>query len=93
MEPYGKEMSSAAIESPVMDAPLKVVMDGIEKQLNEADAVLRDIVGNIIGTTGRDEIKELSPAGMQEQVMQIDAIAGRIMGISHRLQELMFGGR
>lgn len=92
MEPYGKEMS-AAIESPSMEAPLKVVMDGIAKQLNEADAVLRDIVGNIVGTSGREEVKGISPAGMQEQVMQIDVIAGRILCISRRLQELMFGGR
>ena len=93
MEPYGKEMLSAAIETPSMEAPLKVVMDGIEKQLYEADAVLMNIVGNIIGTTGLDEVKGSSPAGMQEQVMQIDVIAGRILGISRRLQELMFGGR
>ena len=92
MEPYGKEMS-AAIESPSMEAPLKVVMDGIEKQLSEADAVLVDIVGKIVGAPGRDEVKGPSPAGMQEQVMQIDVTAGRILGVSRRLQELMFGGR
>lgn len=92
MEPYGKELS-AAIDCPSVEAPLKVVMDGIEKQLYEADAVLRNIIGNIVGATGHDEVKGSSPAGMQEQVMQIDVIAGRIMDLSHRLQELMFGGR
>lgn len=92
MESYGKE-TCAAIESPSIEAPLKVVMDGIAKQLTEADAVLVDIVGNILGAAGHDEVKGNSPAGMQEQVMQIDVIAGRILGISHRLQELMFGGR
>lgn len=92
MEPYGKEMS-AAIESPSVEAPLKIVMDGIAKQLSEADEVLVGIVGNILGATGHDEEKGSSPAGMMEQVMQIDVIAGRILRTSYRLQELMFGGR
>lgn len=93
METYGKEMSSNTTESPSMEAPLKIVMDGIAKQLSEADEVLVDIVGNIIGAPGHDEVKEPSPAGMMKQVMQIDAIAGRILCASYRLQELMFGGR
>ena len=79
-------------EVPVNDMPLKMALDGINKQLCEADAILVRIMCDIVGAPTNEEVtKGQPPAGMQEQVGQIDCVAARILSLSRRLDELLFG--
>ena len=73
------------------EIPVKLALEGINKQLAEADAILGKILCNILGAPGPDDMKGSAPNGMNEQVAQIDCLAGRILSESHRLQELLFG--
>jgi len=73
------------------DIPIKLALEGINKQLAEADAILGQIMCNILGAPGPDEMRGSAPNGMNEQVAQIDCMASRILSESHRLQELLFG--
>lgn len=79
-------------EVPVNDMPLKMALDGINKQLYEADATLGRIMCNIIGAPPNKEVtNDQPPAGMQEQVGKIDCVAARILSLSMRLDDLLFG--
>lgn len=83
---------SERCDVPVNDMPLKMALDGINKQLYEADAILGRIMCNIVGAPPNEELtKGQPPAGMQEQVGQIDCVAARILSLSRRLDELLFG--
>ena len=78
-------------EEPMRKVPMREVLCEIEKKLMETNLCLTAIIENMIGTP-RPEEKAENPEVrcMQDQIRMIDALSDSVMGMTHRIKELMF---
>ena len=73
------------------EVPMREVLGGIEKKLTEASIFLTAIIEEMIGTPRSEEKAEAREVRcMQEQIEMIDALSDSVMGMAHRIKELMF---
>lgn len=76
---------------PMREVPMREVLCGIEKKLTETNICLMAIIENMIGAPRPEEKAEAREVRcMQEQIEMIDALSDSVMGMAHRIKELMF---
>ena len=76
---------------PMREVPMREALCGIEKKLTETDICLMAIIENMIGAPRPEEKAEAREARcMQDQICMIDALSDSVMGMAHRIKELMF---
>ena len=73
------------------EVPMREVLCGIEKKLTETNICLTAIIESLIGAPKPAEIEETREARcMKDQIGMIDALSESVMGMAHRIKELMF---
>ena len=73
------------------EVPMREVLCGIEKKLTEASICLTAIIENMIGAPRPNEkVEGRDVRCMQEQITMIDCLSDDVMGMAHRIKELMF---
>lgn len=73
------------------EVPMREVLCGIEKKLTETSICLMAIVDNMIGAPMAEEKAEVREVRcMQDQIRMIDELSDDVMGMAHRIKELMF---
>lgn len=76
---------------PMREVPMREVLCGIEKKLTETSICLMAIIENMIGAPRAEEKAEAREVRcMQDQIGMIDALSDGVMGMAHRIKELMF---
>ena len=76
---------------PMREVPMREVLCEIEKKLTEASICLTAIIWNMIGAPRPEEKAEAREARcMRDQIDMIDALSDDVMGMAHRIKELMF---
>ena len=76
---------------PMREVPMREVLCGIEKKLTETNICLMAIIENMIGAPKPEEEAGAPEVQcMQEQIEMIDALSDGVMGMAHRIKELMF---
>lgn len=70
---------------------MREVLCGIEKKLTETNLCLTAIIENLIAAPRPEEKAEAPEVRcMQDQINVIDALSEDVMGMAHRIKELMF---
>ena len=73
------------------EVPMREVLCGIEKKLTEASICLTAIIENMIGAPRPEEkLGTQEVRCMQDQIGMIDALSDSVIGMAHRIKELMF---
>ena len=73
------------------EVPMREVLCGIEKKLTEASICLTAIIENMIGAQRPEEkVEGRDVRCMQEQITMIDCLSDDVIGMAHRIKELMF---
>ena len=76
---------------PMREVPMREVLCEIEKKLTETDICLMSIIENMTGAPMPKEKAEAREVQcMQDQIHMIDALSDIVMGMTHRIKELMF---
>lgn len=76
---------------PMSEAPMREVLCVIEKKLTETSICLKAIIENMIGAPRPAEKAEAREERcMKEQIDMIDALSDDVMGMAHRIKDLMF---
>ena len=84
-------METPTCGEPMREVPMREVLCGIEKKLTEASICLMAIIENMIGVPKPEEKAESREVRcMQDQICMIDALSDSVMGMAHRIKELMF---
>ena len=70
---------------------MKEVLCGVEKKLMETNICLMTIIEDMIGAPAPEEKAGTREVRcMQEQIEMIDALSDGVMGMAHRIRELLF---
>ena len=73
------------------EVPMREVLCEIEKKLTETDICLMSIIENMTGAPKPEEKADaLEVQCMQDQIHMIDALSDSVLGMAHRIKELMF---
>ena len=76
---------------PMREVPMREVLCGIEKKLTEASICLTTIIEDMIGAPKpNDKAEGLEVGCMRDQIAMIDCLSDDVMGMAHRIKELMF---
>ena len=76
---------------PMREVPMREVLCEIEKKLTEANICLTAIIEGMIGAPKPNEKAESRDVRcMHEQIAMIDCLSDDVMGMAHRIKELMF---
>ena len=85
-------METPICEEPMREIPMKEALNGIQKKLTEVDLCLMAIISGMIGAPNlNEEVQEGREARcMQDQINLIDGLSDSLIGLSHRIKQLMF---
>lgn len=76
---------------PVREVPMREILCGIEKKLMETNLSPTAIIENLISAPMPEEKGETPEVRcMQDQIYMIDALSDDVMGMAHRIRELLF---
>lgn len=76
---------------PIHGVPMREVLCGIEKKLTETNICLFAIIENMIGAPRLEEKADAPEVRcMQDQIHMIEELSDGVMGMAHRIKELMF---